>query len=96
MDFQPLADLLVVEPILPDTQTKSGLYIPDAAQEKPVEGKVMAAGPGRRDAKGILIPMQVNVGDHVVFGTSATQNIKLGDEEYLVISEANIIGIITK
>ena len=96
MEFQPLADLLVVDPILPETQTSSGLFIPDAAQENPVEGTVMAAGPGKRDAKGNLIPMQVKVGDHVIFGTSATQDIKLGDEEYLVISETNIIGIVTK
>lgn len=96
MEFQPLADLLVVDPVTPETQTNSGLFIPDAAQENPVEGTVLAAGIGRRDAKGNLIPMQVKVGDHVIFGTSATQDIKLGDEEYLVISETNIIGIVTK
>ena len=87
MNIRPLHDRVIVKRVEPETRTASGLYIPDAAGEKPDQGEVLAVGPGKRDDAGKLIPMDVKVGDRVLFGKYSGQTVKVDGEEYLVMRE---------
>ena len=94
MNIRPLHDRVIVKRVEPETRTASGLYIPDAAGEKPDQGEVLAVGPGKRDDAGKLIPMDVKVGDRVLFGKYSGQTVKVGGEEYLVMREEDITGVL--
>ncbi len=95
MKIKPLHDHILVERIEEEIR-KGGIIIPDTAKEKPQQGKVIAVGEGRRDEKGNRIPMEVKKGDAILFGKYSGNEIKLGDAEYLIIREDDVLGIIEK
>lgn len=90
--LQPLGDRLVVKPTESEEKTKTGIYIPDTAKEKPQEGKVVAVGPGRMTDKGKRIPMNVEVGDTIIYSKYGGSEIKIDDEEYIIMSESDILA----
>jgi chaperonin GroES len=90
--LQPLGDRVVVQPAEREETTKSGIVIPDTAKEKPQRGSVIAIGQGRRDDNGERIPMDVSVGDTVLFAKYAGTEFKFEDEEYLILSEKDILA----
>jgi chaperonin GroES len=92
--FRPLHDRVVVKRITADEKTKGGIIIPDSAKEKPSEGEVIAVGPGGRDEAGKLIPIDIKVGDKVLFGKWSGTEIKLDGEELLIMKESDIMGVI--
>jgi chaperonin GroES len=92
--FRPLHDRVVVKRIDADTKTKSGIIIPDSAQEKPSEGEVVAVGTGGRDEAGKLIPIDVKVGDRILFGKWSGTEVKIDGTELLIMKESDIMGII--
>ena len=91
--IKPLGDRLIVKPIERETM-KGGIIIPDTAKEKPMEGEVLAAGPGKLDDKGNRMPMDVKKGDRVLYGKYSGTDIKLDDETYLIIHQDEILGIL--
>ncbi|MGA0242351.1 MAG: co-chaperone GroES [Candidatus Marinamargulisbacteria bacterium] len=93
MNYKPLADRVIVEQEAAETKTASGIVLPDAAQEKPQLGKVLAVGPGRYNDKGELTPLQTNVGDLVVFSKYGGTEIKENGSEYLIIKESDILAV---
>jgi chaperonin GroES len=94
--FRPLHDRVVVKRIEADQKTKSGIIIPDSAQEKPSEGEVVAVGSGGRDESGKLIPIDVKVGDRILFGKWSGTEVKIDGQELLIMKESDIMGIIGK
>ena len=92
--FRPLHDRVVVRRINAEEKTKGGIIIPDTAKEKPQEGEVTAVGPGGRDESGKLIPIDVKVGDRVLFGKWSGTEVKLDGEELLIMKESDIMGVI--
>ena len=87
----PLADKLVLRPIVQEEVLSSGIVIPDTAKEKPNQGEIIAVGPGRRDEDGKLVPMDVIVGDRVLYAKYTGQEIKIENEEYIVLSERDLL-----
>jgi chaperonin GroES len=94
MSFRPLHDRVVVRRLGQEEKSKGGIIIPDTAQEKPQEGEVYAVGSGARDERGEVHPLDVRVGDRVVFGKWSGNEIKIDGVDYLVIKESDIIGVI--
>jgi chaperonin GroES len=94
--IRPLHDRVIVRRLEQDEKTAGGIIIPDTAKEKPIQGEVLAVGPGARDDSGKLIALDVKVGDVVLFGKWAGTEVKLEGEEVLVLKESDIIGIIEK
>ncbi len=94
MNLKPLADRVVIKRIEEEEVKKGGIIIPDTAKEKPQKGEVIAVGPGRLDEQGKRMPMEVKVGDKVLFSKYAGTEVKIGDEEYLVMREDDILCII--
>ena len=92
--FRPLHDRVVVRRLESEEKTKGGIIIPDSAKEKPQEGEIVAVGPGGRDESGKLIPIDVKVGDKVLFGKWSGTEVKLDGEEFLIMKESDIMGII--
>ncbi len=93
--IRPLGDRVVVKPAEREEMTKGGIYLPDTAtKERPQEGTVLAIGEGRRDDNGKLIPMNVAVGDRVLFAKYSGTEVKIDDVEYLILAEKDILGII--
>ena len=92
--FRPLHDRVVVKRIVADEKTKGGIIIPDSAKEKPSEGEVVGVGPGGRDEAGKLIPIDIKVGDKVLFGKWSGTEIKLDGEELPIMKESDIMGVI--
>ncbi len=90
--LQPLADRLVVKPNEAEEKTKAGIYLPDTAKEKPQEGEVVAVGPGRTSDDGKRIAMDVKVGDIVVYTKYGGTEIKVDDEEYMILRESDILA----
>jgi len=90
--LQPLADRLVVRPIEAEEKTKAGIYLPDTAREKPQEGEVIAVGPGRLSEDGKRIAMDVKVGDIVVYAKYGGTEIKIDEEEYMILREGDILA----
>ena len=90
--LQPLADRLVVKPIEAEEKTKAGIYLPDTAKEKPQEGEVVAVGPGRTSDDGKRIAMDIKVGDIVVCTKYGGTEIKVDDEEYMILRESDILA----
>ncbi|HHH41584.1 MAG TPA: co-chaperone GroES [Chloroflexi bacterium] len=96
LKLRPLGDRLVVEPIEQEEVTASGIVIPETAKEKPQQGKVLAVGPGKKDENGKRIPMDVKVGEHVLFAKYAGTKVKLNGTEYLILREDDVLAIIEK
>ncbi len=96
MQFRPLHDRVVVRRIEQEEKTKGGIIIPDTAKEKPQEGEILAVGPGVRDDQGRVHPLDVKVGDRVLFGKWSGTEIKLDGTEFLVMKESDIVGVVTK
>jgi chaperonin GroES len=96
MRFRPLHDRVVVRRVTSDEKTAGGIIIPDTAKEKPQEGEVLAVGPGGRDEAGKLIPIDVKVGDRVLFGKWSGTEVKLDGEELLIMKESDILGVMQK
>ncbi len=94
MNLKPLADRLVVEPIEQEEVTAGGIILPETAKEKPQQGKVLAAGPGRTDEDGKRIPMDVNVGDKVLYAKYSGTEIKLDGKKLLILRESDILAIV--
>ena len=92
--FRPLHDPVVVRRIEADTKTAGGIIIPDSAQEKPQQGEIVAVGPGGRDESGKLIPIDVKVGDKVLFGKWSGTEVKLDAQELLIMKESDIMGVV--
>lgn len=90
----PLEDKIIVKQAAAETQTASGLFIPDNAKEKPQQGEVLAVGPGRRDDKGERIPMDVKVGDVVIYGKFGGNEVKVDGEKYLLMRADDIYAIV--
>ncbi|MBU2536454.1 MAG: co-chaperone GroES [Chloroflexi bacterium] len=90
--LQPLADRLVVKPIEAEEKTKAGIYLPDTAKEKPQEGEVVAVGPGRLSDDGKRIAMDIKVGDIVIYAKYGGTEIKLDDEEYMILRESDVLA----
>jgi chaperonin GroES len=94
MRFKPLHDRVVVKRSEEEQKTKGGIIIPDTAQEKPMQGEVLAVGPGARNEKGELTPMGVAVGDRVLFGKWSGTEVKLDGEDLLIMKESDLMGVI--
>jgi chaperonin GroES len=94
MHFRPLHDRVVVKRIDAEEKTAGGIIIPDTAKEKPQQGKVIAVGPGGRDDTGKLIPIDLKVGDHVLFGKWSGTEVKLDGVEYLIVKESDVMGVL--
>jgi chaperonin GroES len=92
--FRPLHDRLLVQRLDEEAKTKGGIIIPDTAKEKPQQGRVLAVGPGRRDDKGELIPLDVRVGDKVMFAKYAGTEIKIDGEDRVILREEDILAVI--
>jgi chaperonin GroES len=96
MKFRPLHDRVVVRRIESDEKTAGGIIIPDTAKEKPQEGEVVAVGPGGRDEAGKLVPLDVKDGDRILFGKWSGTEVKIEGEDYLIMKEADIMGVVEK
>lgn len=94
MTFRPLHDRILVRRIDADKKTSGGIIIPDTAKEKPQEGEVLAVGPGARDDKGALQPLDVKKGDRILFGKWSGTEIKLDGEELLIMKESDVMGVL--
>ena len=96
MKFRPLHDRVVVTPIDAEEKTTGGIIIPDTAKEKPQEGRVVAIGPGGRDENSKLIPLDVKIGDRVLFGKWSGTEVKIDSIEYLIMKESDIMGVVAE
>ena len=94
MKFRPLHDRVVVRRLDAEEKTAGGIIIPDTAKEKPMEGEIVAVGPGARDETGKLVPLDVKSGDRILFGKWSGTEVKLDGEELLIMKESDIMGII--
>jgi chaperonin GroES len=96
MKFRPLHDRVVIKRIEAEEKTTGGIIIPDTAKEKPQQGEVIAVGPGGRDESGKLIPIDVKVGDRVLFGKWSGTEVKLDGVEYLIMKESDLMGVLVE
>ena len=96
MKFRPLHDRVVVERIEAEEKSVGGIIIPDTAKEKPQQGEVIAVGPGGRDEAGKLIPIDVQVGDRVLFAKWSGTEVKIDGDEYLIMKESDIMGVLVE
>jgi len=96
MNFRPLHDRVLVESLESEEKTAGGIIIPDTAKEKPQEGKVIAVGPGAKSEDGKIIPMDVKVGDRVLFGKWSGTEVKVNGKEYSIMKESDIMGVVGK
>ena len=94
MKFRPLHDRVVVKRIEAEAKTAGGIIIPDTAKEKPSQGEILAIGPGGRDEAGKLIPIDLQVGDRVLFGKWSGSEVKIDDVEVLIMKESDIMGVL--
>ncbi|MBN2809419.1 MAG: co-chaperone GroES [Deltaproteobacteria bacterium] len=95
MNIRPLQDRIIVKRIEEEEKTKGGIIIPDAAKEKPMQGKVMAVGKGKVTEEGKVTPLDVKVGDKILFGKYAGTEVKLDGEEYLIMREDDVLGVLS-
>jgi chaperonin GroES len=96
VSIKPLEDRIVIQQVEAETTTASGLVIPDTAKEKPQEGEVVAVGPGRIDDNGNRVPMDVSVGDRVLYSKYGGTEVKYGADEYLVLSARDVLAIVVR
>jgi chaperonin GroES len=94
MNFRPLHDRVLVKRIDSEEKTRGGIIIPDTAKEKPMEGEVVAVGPGSRNDQGNFIPLDVKKGDRILFGKWSGTEIKINGDDYLVMKETDVMGIL--
>ncbi|ACG79590.1 heat shock protein Co-chaperonin,HSP10 [Phenylobacterium zucineum HLK1] len=94
MAFRPLGDRVLVKRVEEEEKTRGGIIIPDTAKEKPQEGEVIAVGPGARDETGKVQPLDVKVGDRILFGKWSGTEVKLGGEDLLIMKESDILGVL--
>ena len=94
MKFHPLHDRVAVKRVAEETKSKGGIIIPDTAQEKPSQGEVIAVGPGGRDEAGKLIPIDIKVGDRVLFGKWSGTEVKIDGQDLLIMKESDVMGIV--
>jgi len=94
MGYRPLGDRILVKPSPGEEKTKSGIVLPDSAKEKPQQGKVVAVGGGVKDEKGNKIPMEIKVGDEVLYSKYSGTEVKIDDEEHLIIKESDVLAIV--
>ena len=94
MKFRPLHDRVLIRRVDSEEKTVGGIIIPDTAQEKPMEGEVVAAGPGARNEEGVIQPLEVKAGDRVLFGKWSGTEVKLEGEELIIMKESDIMGVI--
>jgi chaperonin GroES len=94
MKFRPLHDRVVVRRVEQDSKSAGGIIIPDTAQEKPMEGEIIAAGPGARNEQGQLVALDVKVGDRVLFGKWSGTEVKIDGQELLIMKESDIMGVL--
>ncbi len=94
MKFRPLHDRVVVRRIEENSRTAGGIIIPDTAKEKPQQGEVIAVGPGARDESGKLVPLEVGVGDRVLFGKWSGTEVRIEGEDLLIMKESDILGVL--
>lgn len=93
-NLKPLGDRVLIKPTPREELTRSGIVLPDTAKEKPQEGQVVAVGPGRRLDSGEMVPLDVKVGDKVLYAKYAGTEVKLDDEEHLILRESDLLGIL--
>jgi chaperonin GroES len=96
MKLRPLQDRVLIRRVDPETKTAGGIFIPDTAQEKPVEGEVVAVGPGTREKDGTLRPLDVQSGDRVLFTKWAGTEVKLDGEELMIMKESDLMGVLDR
>lgn len=94
MGYRPLGDRLMVKPNTSEETTKSGIVLPDSAKEKPQEGKVTAVGAGAKDENGKLIPLEVKVGDSILYSKYSGTEVKIEGDEHLIIKESDVLAIV--
>ena len=94
MKFKPLHDRLLLKPTVAETKTKSGIIIPDTAQEKPMQGEVIAVGKGKRLEDGRLLPLDVKVGDKVIYGKWSGTEVKIAGADHVILKEEDLFGIL--
>jgi len=94
MNFRPLHDRVVIEPLDREEKTAGGIIVPDTAQEKPMRGKVLVTGPGARGEDGALVPMDVKKGDNVLYGKYSGTEVKIDDKDIVIMREDDIMGVI--
>ncbi|MPZ31422.1 MAG: co-chaperone GroES [Rhodospirillales bacterium] len=94
MKFKPLHDRLLLKPMSAETKTKTGIIIPDTAQEKPMQGEVVAVGKGKRLEDGRLLALDVKVGDKVIYGKWSGTEVKLGGADHVILKEEDLFGIV--
>jgi len=94
MNLKPLGDRLIIEPIEQEEMTASGIVLPETAKEKPMQGKVLAVGPGARKEDGSRIPMDVSKGDTVLYAKYAGTEVKLDNKKYLILKETDVLAIV--
>jgi chaperonin GroES len=94
MKFRPLHDRVLMRPIEGEDKTAGGIIIPDTVKEKPMEGEVIAAGPGARNEKGEIVPLDVKAGDRVLFGKWSGTEVKIDGQDLLIVKESDILGIV--
>src|ERR1700733_4010173 len=95
MKFRPLHDRVVVRRLDAEEKTAGGIIIPDTVQEKPMEGEIVAAGPGARNEAGQLVPLEVKAGDRILFGKWSGTEVKIDGQELLIMKESDVLGILT-
>jgi chaperonin GroES len=96
MKLRPLQDRVLIRRVEPEAKTAGGIFIPDTAQEKPMEGEIVAVGPGTRDEEGTLHPLDVKSGDRVLFGKWSGTEVKLDGEDLMIMKEADIMGVLDR
>ena len=96
MKFRPLHDRVVVKRIDAEEKTSGGIIIPDTAKEEPSQGEIVAVGPGARDENGKIQPLDVRAGDRVLFGKWSGTEVKIDDEDYLIMKESDVMGVLVE
>jgi chaperonin GroES len=94
MNLKPLSDRILVKPVEAEQKTESGIIVPDTAKEKPMRGEVVASGPGKTTEDGKVLPMNVKVGDVVLYGKYSGTDFKMDNQEYLILNESDVLAII--
>jgi chaperonin GroES len=96
MKFRPLGDRVLVKRVEEETKTKGGIIIPDTVKEKPQEGEIVAVGSGARDDSGKIVPLDVKVGDKILFGKWSGSEVKIDGEDLLIMKESDVLGVLEK
>jgi chaperonin GroES len=94
MAFRPLGDRVLVRRVKEEEKTKGGIIIPDTAKEKPQEGEIVSVGPGARDEQGKIQPLDVKIGDRILFGKWSGTEVQIGGEELLIMKESDVLGVL--